>query len=365
MSNYNPNQKILMTPFIDEKKSNTPEDKNIWERLTNSALIRFLLLFASGWALLQLLAYFETAIVVFTVAAIVAFLLSYPVRSLSRFLPRGVAVVAVFLLSLALVGALTLTVGLSLLSQGQQLIDSVTEFVNALAPLSERVEAFLRDRNLQVNLRAIEEQLRTQALAVVVSGITIFQVFLTNLVNLILITVVSFFMLLDGERLWNLLLKLIPKHLRKRLTVTIERNFLGFFKGQIILMTFLITASFIVFLLLEVNFPLVLAVIVSVFDMIPGIGATLGIALVTFIVLAQNVWLALKVLFACILLQQIQDNLISPKVMQNSLNLHPVVVFLALLIGARAAGLLGIFLAIPLAGAIVSWFEIDEMKGEA
>ncbi|MEC4819232.1 MAG: AI-2E family transporter, partial [Scytonema sp. PMC 1069.18] len=97
---------------------------------------------------------------------------------------------------------------------------------------------------------------------------------------------------------------------------------------------------------------------------IPGIGATLGISIITLIVLSQNVWLALKVLAACIVLQQIQDNLIAPRIMQGTLNLNPVVVFFALLVGARIAGLLGIFIAIPLTGIIVSWFEIDEMKSE-
>jgi predicted PurR-regulated permease PerM len=47
-----------------------------------------------------------------------------------------------------------------------------------------------------------------------------------------------------------------------------------------------------------------------------------------------------------------------------SLNLNPVVMFFALLVGARVAGLLGIFLAIPIAGVIISLFEVDEMKGE-
>jgi predicted PurR-regulated permease PerM len=50
--------------------------------------------------------------------------------------------------------------------------------------------------------------------------------------------------------------------------------------------------------------------------------------------------------------------------MQGALNLNPVVVFFALLVGARVAGLLGIFIAIPIAGVIVSMFEIDEMKSE-
>lgn len=343
----------------------SPATKNFWEMLTNSSLVRFLLLFASGWALLQLLSYFETVIVVFTIASIVAFLLNYPVRWIKRFMPRNIAVITVFLLSLIILGGLTVTVGVSLLSQGQELIDSVTEFIKALTPLSERVETFLRARNLNVNLRNLEEQLRNQTLTGLVASLGVLQIFFANVLNFILIMVVSFFMLMDGKRLWKLLLKIIPRNLHLRLNRIVEQNFLGFFQGQLILMLFLICSTFIVFLILDVKFPLALAAIVGVFDLIPGIGATLGISLVAFIVLAQNVWLALKVLLACIVLQQIQDNIIYPRVMQNSLNLHPVIVFLALLIGAKAAGVLGIFIGIPLAGVFVDWFEIDEMKGEA
>jgi predicted PurR-regulated permease PerM len=109
----------------------------------------------------------------------------------------------------------------------------------------------------------------------------------------------------------------------------------------------------------------VLALIVAIFDAIPGIGATLGVSIITLIVLSQNVFLAAKVLIACIVLQQIQDNLISPRVMQNSLNLNPVVVFFALLVGAKIAGLLGVFISIPIAGVLVTLFEINEMKAEA
>jgi predicted PurR-regulated permease PerM len=82
------------------------------------------------------------------------------------------------------------------------------------------------------------------------------------------------------------------------------------------------------------------------------------------IVLSQNVWLALKVLGVCIVLQLIQDNLLAARIMQDALNLNPVVVIFALLIGARVAGLLGIFIAIPITGFIVSWLEIDAMKSE-
>lgn len=91
------------------------EINNLWQRLNNLALVRFLLLVASGWAIVQLLAYFESVIVIFTFAAILAFLLSYPVKWLQRFLPHGVAVAFVFLLSIVIIGAIAITVGLAVL----------------------------------------------------------------------------------------------------------------------------------------------------------------------------------------------------------------------------------------------------------
>jgi predicted PurR-regulated permease PerM len=341
---------------------------HFWEQLSNGVLVRFLLLFASGWAFVQLLAYFETVIVIFTSAAILAFLLSYPVRWLQRFLPRSIAVVLVFLVSIVLIIGLTITVGLSIVSQAQQLINSVTVFLNSLIPVTERLEEFLRDRNVQVDLFSIQQQLQNQIFSSLTTGLTYslatIQIFFANFLNLILIAVVAFFMLLDGQRLWYLMLKIVPRSQRNRFEVTVKRKFLGFVKGQMTLMIFLTSSTFVVFLILRVPFSLVLATIIGIFDTIPGIGATLGVGIVFLLVLSQNVWLAFKVLIACIVLQQIQDNLISPRVMQGSLNVNPVVVFFALLVGAKVAGLLGIFLAIPITGVIVSLFDIDEMKAE-
>ncbi|BAY25760.1 hypothetical protein NIES2100_55680 [Calothrix sp. NIES-2100] len=340
------------------------ETKNFWQRLHNLALIRFLLLVASGWAIIQLLAYFQGVIVIFTFAAILAFLLSYPVQWLRRFLPHGIAVFVVFLVSIVILGGIAITLGLAVLSQGQQLIDSITTFLNSLAPFIERLETFLRSRNLQIDLDFIQEQLRNQAINSLVNSLAILQQFLTNFVTFILIAVISFFMLLDGEKIWHLILKIVPRQRRNRFNKVIQRSFLGFFRGQLLLTLFLTSATLLVFLLLNVPFALLLSVVIGLLDVIPGIGATLGVSTVTLIVLSQNVWLAIKVFVACIVLQQIQDNLIAPRIMQGALNLNPIVVFFALLVGARVAGLLGIFISIPIAGVIVSLFEIEEMQAE-
>lgn len=340
------------------------DGENFLTKLNNFALVRFLLFFASGWAVVQLFDYFQAVIVIFTFATILAFLLSYPVQWLKRFVPHSVAVIFIFLISIVILGSLAIASGLGLLSQGQQLIDSVATFLNQLVPLVERLEEMLRNRNLQIDLSYLEGILREQAIARLSNILFLFQGFITNFATFILIAVVSFFMLLEGEQLWIFILKIIPKPRRKRFERITKRAFLGFFRGQLILTLFLTVSTFIVFVVLGVPFPLVLSVIVGFIDVIPGIGATLAIGVITLIVLSQGVWLAIKVLIACIVLQQIQDNLIAPRVMQDALNLNPVVIFFALLIGARIAGLLGVFISIPIAGVIVSLFEIDEMKAE-
>jgi predicted PurR-regulated permease PerM len=336
----------------------------IRRQLTNSFIIRFLLLFAFGWAALQLFTYFETVIVVFTFAAILAALLNYPVRWLRRFLPRTVAVVLVFLVSLLITMALATTLGLAILSQGQQLIDRFLEIANSIGSLVAQLESLLQTRNLQLDLDAIAERIQTFALAAVNYLISFLGTSLSNFVNLVFITVVTLFMLLNGGNVWRFVLKIVPEKSRKHFAATVEEKLLGFFRGQLILMLFLSISTFVVFVLLQVPYPLVLALIIGILDAVPGIGATLGIGTVFLILLIQDVVLAFKVLAVCIILQQIQDNLISPRVMQNSVDVNPVVTFFALLIGARVAGLLGVFLAVPIAGLVVSLLEIDELKGE-
>lgn len=343
---------------------NKPRVNNFLEQISTSKLVHYLLLFALGWGIVQVLAYLSTVIVIFTLAAVLAFVLNYPVQWVERFLPHTLAVILVFLVSLLILAIFTLTIGFAALSQGQQLLSQSPEFVNFIISLLERLEALLDKWNLQVDLSAVEKELRNQALAGIGVGFATVQRLLTSLVDVILIAVVAFFMLLDGERLWYFILKFFPEGLRHELTVTIQRNFLGFFWGRLILSVFFGISAFIVFLILQVPYALILATIAGVFDLIPGIGATLGISLVALIVLPQGIWLSLKVLVGCILLQQIEENLLMPRIMQGSLNINPVVMFFALLIGARVAGLLGVFLAVPIAGVIISLFEMDELKAD-
>lgn len=341
---------------------NEPTVKNFWERLNNARLVRYLLLFALGWVIVQVLAYFETVIVTFIFAAIIAFLLNYPVQWVSRFLPRGLATILVFLLSLFIFAGLIGTLGFALLSQAQQLLEQGPQIFDQVVSIINRIQNQLRQWNFQVDFETLEEQLREQALAGVGIGFATLQGLLFNFVDLIIIAVVAFFMLLDGARIWHFMLKAFPEKIRPRITEAVQHNFIGFFWGRLLLSIFFGVSAWIIFIILGLPLALILAAIAGVFDLIPGIGATIGITLVSFIVLPQGIWLALKVLVGCVVLQQIEENLLMPRIMQGSLNLNPVFMFFALLIGARVAGLVGVFLSIPLAGMFVSLFDIEEMQ---
>ena len=170
-------------------------------------------------------------------------------------------------------------------------------------------------------------------------------------------------MLLDGDRLWRFLIKSLPPERQAQVTRTVQASLLGFFWGRLLLSIFFGVSTFIVFLILKVPYALTLAVIAGLFDLIPGIGATLGVGLISLFLLSQSIGLAVQAALICVVLQQVEENLLMPRIMQGSLNVNPVVMFFALIVGARVAGVLGIFLAIPVASVIVSLLEIDEMKG--
>lgn len=333
----------------------SPNPTQLWQQLTNSSLLRFLLFFACGWAIVQVIGFFYSTIAIFTAAGIFAALLNYPVQWLQRRMPRGLAIAVSFLGSLAILGALVTVLGLEVINQGQSLVTRLGEAIQQqdFLPLKDLVN--------QLNLDKLIATLQTGLL----SGLGIVQNLFSSVFILIFTAVISLYMLIDGEKIWRACLKLIPQGSRDRFASTFQRSFLGFLRGQLLLMLFLATATFVVFSLLGVRYAVILAIIVGVLDAIPGIGATLGVLVVTTLILAAQGWqMALTVVIASVILQQIQDNYVHPKVMGNALEMNPVLLFFALFIGERIAGLLGVFLSIPIAGMIVAWMRAEEALQE-
>ncbi|MEO0373925.1 MAG: AI-2E family transporter [Cyanobacteria bacterium P01_A01_bin.17] len=320
---------------------------NRWDALSNSDLLRFLLLAACGWVLVQFINFFYGVIAMFTSAAILAVLLNYPVSQLARFLPRWVAIATTVASSIAIVATFVTFLGLEVINQGTGLVTTITE---TLQTSDLPFENLLDKLNFENLISVLTSSLGT--------GLGIAGGIFSNTFTFIFVVVISVYMLIDGSKIWRTCLIIVPVELRDRVDNTVQRSFIGFFRAQIFLVLFLTSLSFVIYTLLGVKFALVLAIVAGVLDAIPGIGATLGVLIVTLLVFAsQGLTLAIKVIIASVILQQIQDNLIHPKVMKESLDINPILMFLSLFIGEKIAGLLGLFLSIPLAGMAVRWFK--------
>ncbi|AFY94857.1 putative permease [Chamaesiphon minutus PCC 6605] len=342
----------------------SPTHRHLGHQVSTNTLVRFLLFFGAGWAGVTLFQYFEYVIFVFAFSSILALLLNYPLSYLQRFVSRNIALGIVFALSLLAIVVLAIAIGLTLSNQIQQLAALLLQsFSRADNPL-DRLQSTLANANIKLDLEAISAQIRTAFEFGLNWAVNSVPVLLQNYVTFIIVIVIAFFMLIDGAKLWQLVLKLIPERHRSRVAIAVQKNFVGFLRGQLLISFLLSVATFIVFVLFQVPFSFLLAVTIGVFDLIPGIGATLGVSFVCLIILVQNGWLmALKVFAICVILQQLQDNFVSPRVMQSTVHLNPVVVFFALLVGTRVSGVLGVFLSIPIAGVIVSLLEIEEAQG--
>jgi predicted PurR-regulated permease PerM len=159
-------------------------------------------------------------------------------------------------------------------------------------------------------------------------------------------------MLLYGKSLWQGTVNLLPPQIGLPFSESLRLNFQNFFISQILLGLFMVATLIPIFLIMEVPFALLFALLIGIGELIPFIGATLGIGLVTLLVMLNNFWLAIRVAIAAIVMQQIKDNILAPRLMGEFIGLNPILIFVALLVGFKVAGVLGVIIAVPLAGTI-------------
>lgn len=309
------------------------------------------------WLLFQIFIYFQTTITVLVVAMLLAFLLNHLVQLLQRLgLRQGEAVAVVLLVSLLALVLLWLTLVPIVVDQTIQFLERLPDWIlsgqNQLAALDAwaaryRLPLNLGRLNVQINNR-IESQV--QQLISSVLGLALGTI--NGLLNGLLVVVLTFYMLLHGVRLWRGLLNLLPGRVRGVLPRELQRNFEQFFLSQVLLGVFMVVCLAPLFLVLQVPFGLLFALLIGSAELIPFIGATIGIGLVSLLVAMQDLWLGFRVVLTAVLFQQIKDNLVAPRLMGSFTGLNPVLIFVALLVGAQVGGLLGVVLAVPIAGTV-------------
>lgn len=337
-----------------------------WQAMT--PLARFLAIaFAAPLLVLNALAvstifdYFHSLIVILVAASLLAFLLNYPVSWIERQGGRREQVaVLVFLVALSILLALGVTLVPLVLSQAQQLVARLPEWIDSgryqLMLLNEWAEKQGFPINLDALVVQINDRLKGQLQAIAGKALNLAVVTLTSLLDFVLTMVLTFYLLQHGDSLWLSLVQWLPAQIRQPFSETLRLSFQNFFIGQLIFGTCWACALIPTFFWLKVPFGLLFGLTIGIMALIPY-GGTVGIVLTTVLVALQDVWLGLRVLIAALVVQQILDNLVAPRILGSVTGLNPVWILISVLTGARVGGLLGVIVGVPTAVVIKTALE--------
>lgn len=316
------------------------------------------LIILNGWLLLTVFQYFQGIVSKLIVATLLSFLLDYPVRQLEKWhVKRSVAVLIVLLWVILLLVILGITIIPLVIDQLNALLERLPSWLESGRQQIDSLETWGINRNLPLNttdlssefLGRISSQLQ-QTSGQIVGG---FFSALNSILDVILTIVLTFYLLLHGQELWEGLFQFFPQNLATRIPLILEETFQNYFIGQATVAATKGIAMTIAFVIIQVPFALLFGVGVGIMALFP-FGGALSIAIISFLVALKSIWLGLRVLVIAVIIEQVIENAVAPRLLGGFTGLNPVLILLSLLIGAKIAGLIGLVLAVPLTSFIKS-----------
>ena len=312
-----------------------------------------------GYLMLRLMLFVNPVVPPLLIAVAVVYLLNPLVSALER---RGVPRVAgagivyvLFLCIVALVVSLLVPV---VTRQVTQVIDHFPDYLaDGQAAIRRLAARFGQEPDFRLDAEQVREWLSAgenrQAVTRYLTGLrSVTNSVISGLIIIVLGPVMAFYLLVDLPRLRRGAMALVPPARRDEIRGLMDRigqAVGGFFRGQLLVALFVGVASSIGLWAIGLPFWLLVGMVAGVFNLVPLVGPFIGGGLAVIIALISGelikaVWAALVLLAV----QQIDNHLISPNVMGRTVQLHPVVVMLALLVGASFAGLFGMLVIVPL-----------------
>lgn len=167
--------------------------------------------------------------------------------------------------------------------------------------------------------------------------------------------ILTFYFVYDSERLFNLFLGVFPYREKAKLRGFLEavaRVTGQYIRGNVAISFITFVVVWVGLLLLKVPFALPLAIFSGVMDLLPLVGSTIGAIPALLVAFSLSPLQGLAVLILHVVYQQVENAVISPAIYNKALNLFPALGFLAVVIGASLFGILGAFLALPVAASI-------------
>jgi predicted PurR-regulated permease PerM len=320
------------------------------------AVARTVLVAAAVVALLYLLYRIRSVVALVFIAVFMAVALGRPVDFLEGVgLKRWIAILSAYLALLGAVVVIGLLVVPPIVSETNKFVKNVPGYVDDLRK-SKTVRDYDKKYHVTEKLRQGALQLPTKLGSAVGALQTVTVGVFSALVQLITVLVMAFFMLLDGKRGIDWMFEELgpargPRY--RRVADDVYRSVGGYVVGNLLISVVAGLGTWIVLTILGVPFAVPLAVLMAFLDLIPLVGATIAGILIGIVAAIHNfpgdliVWAIYLIVY-----QQIENNVVQPVVYRRTVQLHPLVVIVAVLIGASLLGILGALVAIPVAGGL-------------
>jgi predicted PurR-regulated permease PerM len=279
--------------------------------------------------------------------------------------------------ALTYVGVLAVMAGIgslfvpTLVDEANAFARELPNYVQDLTEGRGRLGELEREYNIveRVN-RAVEDGGAANLLGLSGTAVAITRGILTAIVAIVTIAFLTFFMLTEGPTWMQRFYTLVPDQSRprvERIANDIYRTIGGYVTGNLFISLIAGVASTIVLLVMGVPFAVALGLLVAILDLVPLAGATLAAIIVSTIAFLDSLPAGIVVLLFFIVYQQVENHLIQPIVYSRTVQLSPLAILIAVLIGAKLAGILGALAAIPVAGTIqvllLSWLEVRRERG--
>jgi predicted PurR-regulated permease PerM len=323
--------------------------------VSNRTLLRLLAVSAAFLLVAWLLWEIRDVLQMLLVAGFLALALNPAVTWLElRGWRRGRAVAVVFVVTLVAVGAVLTVVFAPLYEEVRKFVSDVPGYIDDL-----RRSRLLRELDARYDILAkLQDQAATlpSRLPDTAGAFLGFAGAIFNAVfKALTVIFLTVFLLLELPAIGRSILSLLspPTAARTRaLTTDINATVARYVAGALVIATMAGTTTLVASTLLGVPFPVVMAVLVALFDLIPLVGASIGGALVVAVAFTSGLVPGLVMAAIQIGYQQVENNVLQPLVMRRSVNVSGFTVLLAVLVGSSLLGVLGALLAIPVAGSV-------------
>jgi len=266
--------------------------------------------------------------------------------------------------ALLVLGILGVTLLPLAIAQAQQLVTRLPEWFDSgqrqLVMLDDRLSTVGLPVSLDGLILQLNDRLKSQLQSIagralnLTLDLAVFTV--AKLIDVLLTVISTFYLLQHGDEVWKNIVGWLPARIQQPFSKTLRLSFQNYFLGQIISATCMAVGLISIFLVLRVPFGLLFGLTIGIMALVP-FGGSAGIALVTLLVGLRDIGMAFQVLAVALIIQQIVENGIAPKVLGSVTGLNPFWVFVSILTGARVGGLLGVVVAVPTAVLIKEALE--------